>query len=82
MNMREFGNDLIIDKNFTCIFSDGKVFIIPTFDKNKLIKVYFDEYKIEETKEPLCSIEEVIRKVKAADNNPDEFIDTLLKDGR
>ena len=35
--------------------------------------------KIEETKEGLCvtkkiSIEEAIKKVKAADNDPDEFI--------
>lgn len=87
MNMKEFGNDMIIDKNFTCVFSEGKVFLIPTFNEKKQIKVYFDDYKIEETEEGLCvakkiSIEEAIRKVKAADNDPGEFIDILLKDGR
>lgn len=85
--MKEFGNDMIIDKNFTCVFSKGKVFLIPTFNENKPIKVYFDDYKIEETEEGLCvtkkiSIEEAIRKVKAAGNNPDEFINVLLKDGK
>lgn len=84
--MKEFGNDMIIDKNFTCVFSEDKVFLIPTFNENKPIKVYFGEYKIEETEEGLCvtkkiSIEEAIKKVKAAGNNPDEFIDILLKDG-
>lgn len=86
MNMKEFGN-VIIDKNFTCVFSEDKVFLIQTFNENKPIKVYFDDYKIEETKEGLCvtkkiSIEEATRKVKAAGNDPDEFIDTLLKDGK
>ena len=85
--MKEFGNDIMIDKNFTCFFSEDKVFFILTFNENKPIKVYFDDYKIEETEEGLCatkriSIEEAIREVKAADNDPDEFIDTLLKDGR
>lgn len=83
--MKEFGNDIIIDKNFTCFFSDDKVFLIPTFNENKPIKVYFDE--IEETEEGICitkkiSIEEAIRKVKAAGNDPDEFIDTLMEDGK
>lgn len=84
--MKEFGNDMIIDKNFTCVFSEDKVFLIPTFNEDKPIKVYFDDYKIEETEEELCvtkkiSIEEAIKKVKAAGNNPGEFIDILLKDG-
>lgn len=84
--MKEFGNDIIIDKNFTCVFSADKVFLIPTFNENKPIKVYFDDCKIEDTEEGICitkkiSIEESIRKVKAAGNDPDEFIDTLLKDG-
>ena len=83
--MKEFGNDMIIDKKFTCVFRDGKVFLIPTFNEEKPIVVYFDDYKIEETEEGLCmtkkiSIEEAIKKVKAAGNNPDEFIDVLLKD--
>lgn len=83
--MKEFGNAMIIDKNFTCVFSVDKVFLIPTFNENKPIKVYFDDYKIKETEEGLCvtkkiSIEEAIKKVKATDNDPDEFIDTLLKD--
>ena len=86
MNMEGFRNDIIIDKNFTCVFSEDKVFLIPTFNENKPIKMCFDDYKIEETKEGLCvtkkiSIEEAIRKVNAADNDLDEFIDTLLKDG-
>jgi len=85
--MKEFGNDMIIDKKFTCIFREGKVFLIPTFNEGKPIKVYFDDYKIEETEEGLCmtkkiSIEEAIKKVKAAGNNSDEFIDVLLKDGK
>lgn len=84
--MKEFGN-VIIDEHFTCVFSEDKVFLIQTFNENKPIKVYFDDYKIEETKEGLCvtkkiSIEEAIKKVKAADNDPDEFISTLLKDGK
>ena len=84
--MKEFGNDIIIDKNFTCFFSEDKVFLIPTFNESKPIMVYFDDYKIEETEEGICrtkktSIEEAIRKVKAAGNDPYEFIDTLLKDG-
>lgn len=71
-----------MDKNF----SEDKVFLIPTFNEDKPVKVYFDDYKIEETEEGLCvtkkiSIEEAIRKVKAAGNDSDEFIDTLLKDG-
>lgn len=85
--MKGFGNDIIIDKNFTCFFSEDKVFLIPTFNENKPIMVYFDDYKFEETEEGICvtkkiSIEEAIRKVKAAGNDPDEFIDTLIKDGR
>ena len=85
--MKEFGNDIIIDKNFTCVFSEDEVFLIPTFNENKPIKVYFDNYKIEETEEGLCvtekmSIEEAIRRVKAANNDSDEFINTLLKDGK
>lgn len=86
MNMKEFGNDIIIDKNLTCVFSEDKVFLIPTFNENKPIKVYFDDYKIKETEDGVSvtkkiSIEEAIRKVKAAGNEPNEFIDTLLKDG-
>lgn len=85
--MKKFGNDIIIDKNFTCFFSEGKVFLIPTFNENKPTMVYFDDYKIEETEEGICvtkkiSIEEAIRKVKAVGNDPYEFIDTLIKDGR
>ena len=84
--MKEFGNDMIIDKNFTCVFSEDKVFLIPTFNEDKPTKIYFDDYKIEETEEGLCvtkkiSIEKAIKKVKAAGNNPSEFIDILLKDG-
>lgn len=77
-----------MDKNFTCVFNEDKVFLIPTFNENKPIKVCFEnKYNIEETEEGLCvtkkiSIEEAIKKVKATDNDPDEFIDTLLKDGR
>ncbi len=88
MNMKEFVNDIIIDKNFTCVFSEDKVFIIPTFNENKPIKVYFEnKHNIEETEEGFCaaekiSIEEAIRKVKAANNDSDEFINTLLKDGK
>ena len=87
MNMKGFGNDIVMDKNFTYVFDEDKVFLIPTFNDNKPIKVYFEnEYNIEETEEGLCltkkiSIEEAIRQVKAADGNPDEFIDVLLKDG-
>lgn len=85
--MKGFGNDMTIDKNFTCVFSEDKVFLIPIFNEGKPIKVYFDDYKIEETEKGLCvtkkiSIEEAIKRAKAADNDPDEFIDTLLKDER
>lgn len=88
MNIKGFGSKYNMDKNFTCIFDDGKVFLIPTFNWNKPIKVYFEnEYNIEETEEELCvtkkiSIEEAIKRVKAVNNDPDEFIDTLLEDGR
>ena len=83
--MREFGNDIIIDKNFTCVFSEDKVFLIPTFNENKPIKMCFDDYKIEETEDGLSatkkiSIEEAIRKVKAAGNDPYEFIKSLTRD--
>ena len=77
-----------MDKNFICIFDENKVFLIPTFNENKPIKVCFEnKYNIEKTEEGLCvtkkiSIEEAIKRVKAADNDLDEFIDTLLKDGR
>lgn len=77
-----------MDKNFIYVFDEDKVFLIPTFDENKPIKVYFEnEYNIEETEEELCvtkkiSIEEAIKRVKAVNNDPDEFIDTLLKNGR
>ena len=83
--MKEFGNDIIIDKNFTCFFSDDKVFLIPTFNENKPIKVYFDE--IEETEEGICitkkiSIEEAIRKVGQIflDNGfvKDTYIDAVV----
>ena len=82
--------DIVMDKNFSYIFDEDKVFLIPTFNENKPIKVCFEnKYNIEETEteEGLCatkkiSIEEAIKKVKAADNDPDEFIDTLLKDGK
>lgn len=80
--------DIVIDKNFNYVFDENKVFLIPTFNENKPIKVCFEnKYNIEETEEGLCatkkiSIEEAIKKVKAVDNDPDEFIDILLKDGR
>ena len=77
-----------MDKNFTCVFNEDKVFLIPTFNENKPIKLYFEnKYNLEETEEGFCvtkkiSIEEAIRKVKAAGNDPGEFIDTLLEDGK
>lgn len=78
---------MVTDKNFTYVFDWDKVFLIPTFNENKSIKVCFNEYDFEETEEGLCatkkiSIEEAIKKVKAAGNNPGEFIDILLKDGK
>lgn len=91
MNMKGCGNDIVdmvMDKNSIYVFDEDKVFLIPTFNENKPIKVCFEnKYNIEETEEGLCvtkkiSIEEAIKKVKAADNNPGEFIDVLLKDGK
>ena len=73
------------NKNFI-IFDEDKVFIIPTFNENKPIKVCFEnKYNIEETEEGLCaikkiSIEEAIRRVEAAGNDSEEFIHTLIND--
>ena len=57
-----------MDKNFIYVFDEDKVFLIPTFNENKPIKVCFEnKYNIEETEEGLCvtkkiSIEEALKK--------------------
>ena len=61
----------------------GKIYIIPTVDKPVKI-VFQDKYNIEEDDNSFVinetiSIEEAIRRVKAADNDS-EFIHTLIND--
>lgn len=79
--------DIVMDKNFIYVLMRIKFFLYRLYE-NKPIKVCFEnKYNIEETEEGLCvtkkiSIEEAIKKVKAADNSPGEFIDVLLKDGK
>ena len=62
----------------------GKIYIIPTVDKP--VKIVFpDKYYIEEDDSSFVinetiSIEEAIRRVKAAGNDSEEFIYTLIND--
>lgn len=63
-----------------------KIYIIPTVDKPVKF-VYQGKYNIEEDENGFVvnktiSIEEAIRKVEAAGNDPNRFIDILIKDGR
>ena len=49
--------------------------------------IFPDKYTIKETENGFVatetiSVEDAINRVKAAGNDPDEFIDTLLKDGK
>ena len=63
-----------------------KIYIIPT--EYKPVKFVFpDKYDIEEADnsfiiDETISIEEAIRRVKAAGNDSERFINTLIKDGR
>lgn len=62
----------------------GKIYIIPTVDQPVKI-VFQDKYNIEEDDNSFVinetiSIEEAIRRVKAADNDSEEFIHTLIND--
>lgn len=66
------------------INDDDKVYIIPTLDK-PIIAVFPDRYDIEEAENSFIinetiSLEEAIRRVKASDNDSEEFIHTLIND--
>lgn len=64
----------------------NKIYIIPTVDKP--VKIVFpDKNNIEEDDSSFVInetifIEEAIRRVEAAGNDPNRFIDILIKDGR
>ena len=78
--------EIVKDEKYVSIFDNDAVFIIPTADKP--VKMIFpDKYTIKETENGFVatetiSVEDAINRVKAAGNDPDEFIDTLLKDGK
>ena len=81
--------EIVKDEKYVSIFDNDAVFIIPTADRP--VKMIFpDKYTIKETQNGFVatetiSIEDAINRVKAANNDPYEFIDiidTLLKDGK
>lgn len=76
------------DEKYAAVFDNDAIFIIPTPTANRHVKMIFpDKYNIEEAENGFVatetiSVEDAINRVKAAGNDPDEFIDTLLKDGK
>ena len=70
---------VIKDKN-------NRIFVIPYVEKP--IKIVFqDRYNIEETTNGLIiteriSLQKAIKQVKAAGNDPNEFIDMLIRNGK
>lgn len=78
--------EIVKDEKYVSIFDNDAVFIIPTADRP--VKMIFpDKYTIKETENGFVatetiSIEDAINRVKAVNNDPYEFIDTLLKDGK
>lgn len=70
---------VIKDKN-------NRIFVIPKVEKP--IKIVFqDRYNIEETTNGLIiteriSLQKAIKQVKAAGNDPNEFIDMLIRNGK
>ena len=70
---------VIKDKN-------NRIFVIPNVEKPIKI-VYQDRYNIEETTNGLIiteriSLQKAIKQVKAAGNDPNEFIDMLIRNGK
>ena len=68
------------------LFGEDKIFIIPTIDKPVKF-VCSDRYNIEETEDGLeitekISLQEVIRRVEAAGNDPNEVMVNLIRDGK
>lgn len=69
-------------KNCELIFDNDKVLIIPTAEK-PLKLVYSGKCKIKETEEDVKAVLlELINRVEAAGNDTDEFIDTLIREGK
>ena len=65
---------------------NNRIFVIPNVEKP--IKIVFqDRYNIEETTNGLIiteriSLQKAIKQVKAAGNDPNEFIDMLIRNGK
>lgn len=75
------------DKNYVSVFDNDNVFIIPTADGRPVKMIFPDKYIIKETENGFCctetiSIKDAINRVKAASNDPYEFINILVKDGK
>lgn len=65
------------DKNYVNVFGNDNVFIIPTTDKS--VKMIFSgDTNTTET----ISIKDAINRVKAASDDPYEFINILVKKGK
>lgn len=77
---------IIKDENYNLLLDKSRVFVIPTAEKP--IKMLFpDRYDIKETENGLevtekMSLLEAINKVKAAGNDPVDFIDVLIEKGK
>lgn len=85
MNMKGFGNDIIWTKILLAFLMRIKFFLYRLLMKTNQLRYILKMNIILKKQKKFCvtkkiSIEEAIRKVKAAGNDPDEFIDTLLKD--
>lgn len=79
--------EVIKDKNGVCLFDDDRIFIIPIINEQPVKAVFHDRYNIEENENGLTitetmPIEKAINKVKAAGNDPNELVHTLVKEGR
>lgn len=78
--------EIVKDEKYVSILDNDAVFIIPTVDRP--VKMIFpDKYTIKETENGFVatetiSVKDAINRVKAVNNDPYEFIDTLLKDGK
>ena len=77
---------LYIFKYFQSSTVNNRIFVIPNVEKP--IKIVFqDRYNIEETTNGLIiteriSLQKAIKQVKAAGNDPNEFIDMLIRNGK
>lgn len=77
---------IIEDKNYKFIFYNDNVLIIPTTEKPLSVS-FPDRYEIEERDGVLVLSEKIpllkaIHRVEAAGNDTDEFIDTLIREGK